>query len=173
MSTTPSAEQPTSEVVRRGRIAWLTHPPAGRASIESDSVAFHALPVSMPDGDPVPHEASPGELLAIAHATFLAAALSEALVVAGTPARELVVSGACTFEGPMSDRTLTAIELHVLGRVPGIGQDQLREAAVAAREHALRATGSRRELPGTVVGGARVALWPDLAPAIRRTLRRR
>jgi hypothetical protein len=151
MSTTPSREQATAGVVRRGRIAWLTHPPSGRASIEAESHAFHALPVSVPDGDPVPYEATPGELLAITHSTFLAAYLSEALERAGTPARELVVSGACTFDGPMSDRELTAIDLHVRGRVADIGVDEFRDAATAAWRQTLRGAGIREELPGTVV----------------------
>jgi hypothetical protein len=54
---------PVQEVARSGRVSWLTHPPAGVARIEVESHAFGALAVSLPEGDPVPHEATPGELL--------------------------------------------------------------------------------------------------------------
>ncbi len=79
--TSPSHAE--DEVIRRGTVSWLTHPPSGKARIEADSFAFHALAVSLPEGDPFPYEATPGELLAITHAIFLATALSEALAQAG------------------------------------------------------------------------------------------
>ena len=96
-----SPDDANQAVVRRGRVSWLTHPPAGRARIEAGSLAFHSQPVSLPEGDPIPHEATPGELLAITHAIFMASTLSEALALAGSPAREIVVEAACTFTGPV------------------------------------------------------------------------
>src|SRR5215218_3026821 len=114
-----STDDANQTVVRRGTVSWLTNPPAGRARVEAESLAFHALPVSMPEGDPIPHEATPGELLAITHAMFMAYALSEALVLAGSPAREIVVEAACTFTGPLQARKLSAVDLSVRGRVPG------------------------------------------------------
>jgi hypothetical protein len=85
------------KVVRRGTISWLTHPPAGRARIEAESYAFGALRVSLPEQDPIPHEPTPGEPLALTQAMFLASALSEALVSTASPANELVVDARCTF----------------------------------------------------------------------------
>src|SRR3954454_10711837 len=73
------------EVTRRGVVTWATHPPAGTARVEAESYAFGALPVSLPEGDPLPHEATPGELLAVAQAMFLAAELAEILVGTGSP----------------------------------------------------------------------------------------
>ena len=136
------------EVVRRGRVSWLTHPPAGVARIEADSFAFHATPVSLPDGDPLPNEATPGELLAITHAVFLATAVAESLALEGSPANEIVVTGACTFAGPVEDRRVTAVDLHVLGRVPGLGLAGFRETVTAARPASLRAAGFRDDVPG-------------------------
>jgi lipoyl-dependent peroxiredoxin len=135
-------------VVRRGTVSWLTHPPAGRARIEAESGVFHALPVSLPEGDPFPNEATPGELLAITHALFVASALSETLALAGSPAREIVVEAACTFSGPVQARKLSAIDLRVSGRVPGLDSTAFGEAAAAARLHALRSGGAREDLPG-------------------------
>ena len=80
-----SREQP---VVRRGTVSWLTHSPDGRARVKADSKAFRALPVSFPEVDPVPGEATPGELLAISHAILLAGFLADELDKAGTPANE-------------------------------------------------------------------------------------
>jgi osmotically inducible protein OsmC len=146
----PSGEQGEFEVVRRGQISWLTHPPGGTARIEAESSAFHALPVSVPEGDPIPHEATPGELLAITQATFLAGFVAEALKHAGSPADEIVVRSECTFAGRGSDRELTRVELHVRGRVPGLDSDAFGEAVAAARPQALRATGARDDLPVAV-----------------------
>jgi hypothetical protein len=144
-------------VVRHGRVSWLTHPPEGVARISVESHAFGALPVSLPEGDPVPHEATPGELLAITHAMFLAAALSEALVLAGSPADELVVEAACTLAGPARQRELTSVDLHAEGRVPGLDAAAFRDAVAAARRRALRSAGAREDLPGE--------LQAELAPS--------
>jgi len=143
-----SPDDANQAVVRRGRVSWLTHPPAGRARIEAGSLALHSLPVSLPEGDPIPHEATPGELLAITHAIFMASTLSEALALAGSPAREIVVEAACTFTGPVRGRKLSAVDLSVRGRVPGLDSAAFREAAAAARLQALRSGGAREDLPG-------------------------
>jgi osmotically inducible protein OsmC len=118
------------------------------AHIGVKSHAFGALPVSLPEGDPVPGEATPGELLAITHATSLAWALSEALVRAGSQADEIVVEASCRFTGPAPDRELTAVDLYVHGRVPGIDATGFAEAAAEARQRSLRATGAREDVPG-------------------------
>ena len=147
-----SEKAPLSEldVVRRGTVSWLTHPPSGEARIEADSFAFHAMPVSMPDGDPLSQVATPGELLAVTHAIFLAAALSEALALGNSPANEIVVSAACTFRGRVQDRGLAAVDLRVRGRVPGLDPAEFREAVAAARQTSLRAAGLREDIPGSL-----------------------
>src|SRR4051812_40795176 len=150
MNSDASPEQADHQVVRRGTVSWLTHPPGGRARIEAQSLAFHALPVSLPEGDPIPHEATPGELLAITHAMFLASFLSEALALGGTPADEIVVDAACTFVGPQPDRELTAVDLHALGRVPGLEAVVFREAVAAARRKSMRLIGVREDFPGAL-----------------------
>jgi organic hydroperoxide reductase OsmC/OhrA len=102
----------------------------------------------LPEGDPIPHEATPGELLAITHAMFTASALSEALALAGSPAREIVVEVACTFTGPSQGRKLSAVDLSIVGRVPGLDSAAFREAAATARLQALHSGGAREDLPG-------------------------
>ena len=136
------------EVVRHGRVTWLTQPPAGVAHVAVDSHAFGALPVSVPAGDPVPHEATPGELLAITHAMFMAAVLAEALAGAGSPADEIVVEAACTMTGQAPDRELTAVDLYAQARVPGLDATAFDQAAATARRRSLRAAGAREDIPG-------------------------
>jgi hypothetical protein len=116
----PRGEHGENMVVRRGRVAWLTHPPEGTAHMSVQSGAFGHIALSVPVADPVPHEATPGELLAVTHGFFLLWTLAEALVAAGAQAHELTVEAACSFAGSLTDRTLRRIELNVVARVPGL-----------------------------------------------------
>jgi hypothetical protein len=136
----------------RGVVTWVTDPPGGTARIETESHALGALPVSLPKGDPVPYEATPGELLAVAHGMFLAAELAEILVGSGSAAREIVVEASCNFTGPLSppDRKLTALDLKVRGRVDGLDSAHFREAVEEARVRSLRASGTRADLDGAL-----------------------
>ena len=125
----------------------MSHPDTGIARVESQSFAFGAMPVTLPAGDPVPHEATPGELLAVAHAMFMAAAVAEELNLAGSPAHEIVVEAGCTYAGPFPDRALTRLEFHVTGRVPGLDAAGFRDAVESGRRRSFRATGARDGLP--------------------------
>ncbi len=152
-SASPAAAHPDSAVegsrcvVRHGRVSWLTHPPSGTARVETESNAFGAMPVTLPKGDPVPNEATPGELLAVAHAMFMAAALSEGLTRAGSPANEIVVEADCTFAGPIPERELIRLRLDVRGRVPALDAAGFRHAVEDARHRFLRSAGVREDLP--------------------------
>lgn len=117
-------------------------PPWRRGSVGVESRAFSAVPVRLPEDDPLPREAAPGELLAVTHATFMAWALSEILADAGSPARELVVEADCTLAGPVADRELVAVDLRVYGHGAELSVEGFREAANAARRRYLRAAGT-------------------------------
>ena len=142
-----SAAQGGHRVVRHGSVSWLTHPPSGTARVETESNAFGAMPVTLPEGEPVPNEATPGELLAVAHAMFMAATLSEGLTRAGSPANEIVVDADCTFAGPLPERELIGLRLDVRGRVPGLDAAGFRGAVEDARRRSLRSAGVREDLP--------------------------
>jgi len=116
------------------------HPPAGVARIEVDSHAS-ARWRSVAEGDPVPHEATPGELLAITHAMFLAAVLSEALTLAGSHGRRDRVEATCTMTGPSAARRWAAVDLYAQGRVPGSMQGRQRGGRRGSSA-ILRATGT-------------------------------
>ena len=108
------------------------------------------MPVSIQEGDPVPYESTPGELLAVVHAMFMAWALAERLAAGGTPAHELVVFAECSFQGPANSRQLTAIDLSVHGNVPGLDPRAFTVAADDARRSYLRASGARDDIPGSL-----------------------
>ena len=152
--TSSPSEAAHERIVRTGRVSWLTHPPSGsgRVGVDRlpviDSTGFHAVPVSLPEGDPDPQATTPGELLAIAHATFMAAALAEDLRLSGSPASEIVVEAACAFSGPLLQRDLVALDFSVSGRVPGLDAPGFRQAAESARSRSLRSVATRGDLPG-------------------------
>jgi hypothetical protein len=149
MTATPDrcAGEQAQRVARRGRVAWLTHPPDGTARISVESGAFGAVAVSVPESDPDAHKAAPGELLAVTHAVFMAWALSEVLAAAGSPADELIVSAECTFAGPVTERELVAVALHVYGLVPGVDAATFHDAAVVAQRRYLRSCGAQTDIP--------------------------
>lgn len=138
------------QTVRHGRVIWADRPPQGVARITVESHAFHAMPVSIQEGDPVPNESTPGELLAVVHAMFMAWTLAERLAADGTPANELVVFAECSFQGPASSRHLVAVDLSVHGNVPGLAARAFRDTAEQARRSYLRASGARDDIPGSV-----------------------
>lgn len=140
----PAAHQ----VTRRGRVAWLSHPPGGVARIEAESQAFGALPVAVPEGELVPHVTTPFELLAITHAMVMAGFVASALEAAHAPAAEIVVEAACTVSGEMPERGLRSLDLSVHARVPGLDAGSFEELASTARRQSLRAAASREDIPG-------------------------
>lgn len=138
--------RPTSNapvVVRHGRVAWLTRPPGGAGHMSVQSGAFGHIALSVPEADPVPHEATPGELLAVTHGFFLAWCLAEELLGAGAQAQELAVEAACTFTGPVAERTLDSVELTVTARVPGLERAEFDVIVARARQRYPRAAGLR------------------------------
>jgi lipoyl-dependent peroxiredoxin len=148
MDSSQSPSHPHQQVVRRGRVSWLTQPPEGVARISVESRAFGALGVSVPEDDPIPNEATPGELLAITHGMCMALVLSQGLAEGGSSANELTVEVECTFAGPGPIRELIAVDLDVRGRVPGFEAARFREAADDARLRYLRLIGARDDVPG-------------------------
>jgi len=75
---------------------------------------------------------SPEDLIAAAHASCFAMALSNGLAKAGNPPDELKTSATVTF---VPGQGITRIELTVRGTVPGIGADAFRQAAQDAKEN--------------------------------------
>lgn len=116
--------------VRTARISWLTDPPHGHATVSVGSRAIAAVPMS---GDEAPGEGrvtDPGELMAAAHGSAVAAILAEILVRDGTPAHELVVAATYAFAGTWLEPA--DLELYVEGRVPDIDAPGFERATLEA-----------------------------------------
>ncbi|HKR98933.1 MAG TPA: hypothetical protein VJU79_05405 [Candidatus Dormibacteraeota bacterium] len=106
--------------------------------------------MSLPVSDPTTEQTTPGELLAITHAVFMAAELASILQRRGSPAVEIVVDVHATFAGRRTERVLDALDLYVEGRVPGLEPSAFDDAVVLARRRYLEASGARHDIPGTV-----------------------
>jgi osmotically inducible protein OsmC len=117
---------------RTAHVTWRGDLKSGEGRIERvGSGAFGGLDVSWaaraerPDG-----KTSPEELIAAAHGSCFAMALSNVLGEGGTPPEELDVSATVTFV-PGTGITTSALE--VVATVPRIDDDAFREAAEQAR----------------------------------------
>jgi len=77
---------------------------------------------------------SPEELLAAAHASCLAMALSHALTEGGNEPESLSVNATYTIDRGDAGFKVTKGVLSVRGRVPGIDADAFRQAAEGARD---------------------------------------
>jgi osmotically inducible protein OsmC len=77
---------------------------------------------------------SPEELIAAAHASCFAMALSNELAQKGHPPSRLSITAVCTFDRVDGKPTITTMELDVRGRVPGLSQEDFEQVARAAGE---------------------------------------
>jgi len=96
---------------------------------------FTELPVSWAARTEQPGgKTSPEELLAAAHASCFAMALSAGLGRAGTPPQRLQVSAEVTFDRADGGWRVASSALTVRGQVQGATADSFRQAAEAAKD---------------------------------------
>ena len=121
---------------RIGHVVWkgdLAHG-EGRASARSSGL-FTDVPVTWASRtERSEGKTSPEELLAAAHASCFAMALSAGLAKARTPAERLEVRAAVTFDKVDQGFKVTSSALEVEGRVPGIDQAAFARAAEEAKD---------------------------------------
>lgn len=122
--------------VRQARAVWNGDLATGSGEVSAvTSGKFSALPVSWGARTEAPQgKTSPEELLAAAHASCFAMALSAGLAKGGTPPRKLEVSSKVTFDKVGADWTVVASELEVRGEVPGLDQAGFAKAAEGAKD---------------------------------------
>jgi osmotically inducible protein OsmC len=97
---------------------------------------FNDLPVSWSARTEAPGgKSSPEELLAAAHASCFAMALSGGLAKAGTPPSRLEVTAAVTFDKVGDSWTVVSSALDVKGDVPGVDAETFRAAAQDAKDN--------------------------------------
>jgi osmotically inducible protein OsmC len=122
--------------VRRAEAVWEGDLLSGKGRVSAKSSGmFKDQPVSWaartetPDG-----KTSPEELLAAAHASCFAMALSAGLAKGKTPATRLEVSAAVTFDKVGAGFKVTSSALEVKGVVKGLDQAGFARAAEAAKD---------------------------------------
>lgn len=99
---------------------------ASSGALEDSGVSF-ATRAEDPQG-----QTSPEELIAAAHASCYAMALSNVLGEGGNDPEELNVSATCTLD--LEELKISTIELSVRGRVSGMDQSSFEEAAREAEQ---------------------------------------
>ncbi|HYY03884.1 MAG TPA: OsmC family protein [Gaiellaceae bacterium] len=119
---------------RTATVTWHGDLMSGSGRIdEVTSGAVGGLDVSWPARSEEPGgKTSPEELIAAAHATCLSMALSNGLAQNGHAPEQLDTSATVTFQ---PGEGITKIALAVEGRVPGIDDQQFRQAAEEAKEN--------------------------------------
>ncbi len=122
--------------VRRADVTWQGDLLSGSGVVSAGtSGVFKELPVSWVSRTEAPGgKTSPEELLAAAHASCFAMALSFGLANAKTPPTRLDVSASVTFDRVDSGFKVVSSALTVRGRVAGLDQEGFRKAADAAKD---------------------------------------
>jgi osmotically inducible protein OsmC len=122
--------------VRRADVIWQGDLLAGSGVVSAGSSGvFKELPVSWVSRTEAPGgRTSPEELLAAAHASCFAMALSFGLANAKTPPSRLEVSASVTFDRVGDGFKVVSSALTVRGRVAGLNQEGFRKAAEAAKD---------------------------------------
>ncbi len=120
--------------IRRADAVWEGDLATGQGRVSAaTSGHFRDLPVSWSSRTEAPAgRSSPEELLAAAHASCFAMALSAGLGRSGTPPKRLEVSDAVTFDKVGDGWRVTKSELTVRGTVPGSDAAKFKAAAEAA-----------------------------------------
>src|SRR3954447_13547483 len=120
-------------VEREAHVVWEGDLAEGSGSLSEgsgvlqDSPVTFASRVEQPDG-----KTSPEELIAAAHATCYAMALSHTLAGKDTPPEQLEVDAVCTLDD--DQLKITTMDLNVRGKVSGISEEEFENAAREAEQ---------------------------------------
>jgi osmotically inducible protein OsmC len=127
-------EKLMANVERRAHVVWEGNLAEGSGRLtEGDSGALSEAPVSFASRTGSPEgQTSPEELIASAHATCYAMALSNTLAENDTPPERLTVDAVCTLDD--EQLKITAVDIDVRGEVPGIGEDEFQNAVQEAEQ---------------------------------------
>jgi osmotically inducible protein OsmC len=123
-----------ANVERRAHVVWEGDLASGNGRLtEEDSGAMRDAPVTFasrverPDG-----KTSPEELIASAHATCYAMALSNTLAGKDAPPARLEVDAVCTLDD--EQLKITTVDLDVRGDVPGLSDEEFQSTAQEAEQ---------------------------------------
>jgi osmotically inducible protein OsmC len=122
-------------VSRTADVSWEGNLARGLGAISGGSGALDQLPYTLatrignPEG-----KTSPEELVAAAVGGCFAMSLAGELTQAGTPPERLDVYAACTVDEVDGRHLVTAVDLEVRGRVPGIDPETFIRTAMEAEQ---------------------------------------
>jgi lipoyl-dependent peroxiredoxin len=123
-------------VERTARAEWQGDLMSGSGTVSTESgVVDNATVRWSSRAEQADENTSPEELIAAAHATCVAMALSHALAEAGTPAQRLETEATTTFDQVDSGFRMTTMKLTIRGQVDGVDEESFREAADGAAEN--------------------------------------
>jgi osmotically inducible protein OsmC len=134
VNATRSSDERGQEVsmpiaTRAAEIVWEGPLASGTGTLSSGSGALGQLPVTWASRtERADGKTSPEELIAAAHASCFAMALSLILGENHTPPQRLVVNAACTLDDVDGAPRITTLELTVRARVPGLDQASFEQA---------------------------------------------
>ncbi len=120
-------------VDREAHVVWQGNLANGSGNLSEGSGVLNNTPVTFasrverPDG-----KTSPEELIAAAHATCYAMALSNTLAEKDTPPERLEVDAVCILDD--QQLKITNVNLDVRGTVPGISEEEFENAAREAEQ---------------------------------------
>lgn len=121
---------------RTAEMHWNGTLAKGDGSLKAGSGAVTDLPISWASrSDKADGKSSPEELLAAAHASCYAMALSLLLTRDGTPPESIDVKAKCSLEESGDWYTVKALDLEVHGTVPDLEADAFEKAALEADAH--------------------------------------
>ncbi len=133
-----------AEMSRTATVVWTGNLAQGTGQVSVGSGVLHETPVSWPARVEAPGgKTSPEELIAAAHASCYAMALSHTLTEAGHPPTRLDVTAEVSATLDDSGLRITDSALRVRGIVPGIDDAQFKEFA-AKGEQACPVSGALR-----------------------------
>jgi osmotically inducible protein OsmC len=117
---------------RRAEVVWNGDLQSGSGTFDlASSGAWQGAPISFATRTENPNgNTSPEELIAAAHASCYAMALSNVLHEGGNDAEELKVNATCVLD--MGSLKITSEVLDVHGRVPGLDADGFQQAVEQA-----------------------------------------
>lgn len=122
-----------ANVERNAHVIWEGDLMKGSGTFTGGSGALDDFPVTFaarverPDG-----KTSPEELIASAHATCYAMALSNTLAENGNAPEKLTVDAVCTLDD--EQLKITTVDLNVRGQVPGLSDDEFEDNARQAEQ---------------------------------------
>lgn len=122
--------------IRKSHVVWTGDLATGNGKLTADSSgAYKELPVTWASRiEKSDGKTSPEELLASAHASCFAMALSHALGAAGKPPQKLEVTSTVTFDQVPGGFKVKSSELELKGWVAGMDQAAFQKAAEGAKE---------------------------------------